>query len=129
MKKKSIATRTRRTQQGLLGTARKVLRTEADAIAALIGRLDTSFERAVELLASTRGRVVVTGMGKSGLVGRKIAATFSSTGTPSFFLHPAEAIHGDMGMLMEGDILVALSYSGETEEILRLLDRVVRPWL
>jgi arabinose-5-phosphate isomerase len=109
-----------------LNSARRVLRTEAAAIASLIARLDSNFERAVELLAETRGRVVVTGMGKSGLVARKIAATFSSTGTPAFFLHPAEAIHGDMGMLAEGDTLVALSYSGETEEILSLLDRVKR---
>jgi arabinose-5-phosphate isomerase len=101
-----------------------VLRTEADAIAALIKRLDSSFERAVALLASTRGRVVVTGMGKSGLVARKIAATFSSTGAPAYFLHPAEALHGDLGMLVAGDTLLALSYSGETEEILRLLSRV-----
>ncbi|HWP86122.1 MAG TPA: KpsF/GutQ family sugar-phosphate isomerase [Terriglobia bacterium] len=116
----------RATRPSPLTTARRVLRTEADAIAALLKRLDNSFERAVELLAATKGRVIVTGMGKSGLVARKIAATFSSTGTPSFFLHPAEAIHGDMGMLTAGDTLVALSYSGETEEILRLLDRVKR---
>jgi arabinose-5-phosphate isomerase len=103
-----------------------VLRTEAAAIEALVARLDASFERAVELLAATKGRVVVTGMGKSGLVARKIAATLSSTGTPAFFLHPAEAIHGDMGMLVDGDALLALSYSGETEEILHLLDRVKR---
>ena len=109
-----------------LATARKVLRTESHAIAALIERLDESFERAVELLAATKGRVVVTGMGKSGLVARKIAATFSSTGTPAFFLHPAEAIHGDMGMLVAGDTVLALSYSGETDEILRLLARIKR---
>jgi arabinose-5-phosphate isomerase len=114
------------TRHPSLNSARKVLRTEAAAIAALITRLDASFEQAVELLAATKGRVVVTGMGKSGLVGRKIAATLSSTGTPAFFLHPAEAIHGDMGMLTPGDTLVALSYSGETEEILRLLDRLKR---
>ena len=119
-KKKSGAVRSS------LATAREVLRTESDAIAALIKRLDRRFERAVELLHATKGRVIITGMGKSGLVARKIAATFSSTGTPAFFLHPAEAIHGDMGMLVEGDLLVALSYSGETEEILRLLDRVKR---
>ncbi len=109
-----------------LSIAREVLRTEAEAIARLIDRLDRSFERAVELLAATKGRVIVTGMGKSGLVAQKIAATFSSTGTPSFFLHPAEAIHGDLGMLVAGDTVVALSYSGETEEILRLLDRIKR---
>ena len=109
-----------------LPTARKVLRTEADAIAALSARLDASFEQVVDLLAATRGRVIVTGMGKSGLVARKIAATFSSTGTPAFFLHPAEAIHGDMGMLVAGDTVLALSYSGETDEILRLLARIKR---
>ena len=109
-----------------LTTAQKVLRIEAEAIARLADRLDSSFERSVDLLAATRGRVIVTGMGKSGLVAKKIAATFSSTGTPSFFLHPAEAIHGDLGMLVAGDTVVALSYSGETEEILRLLDRIKR---
>ena len=114
------------TRHSALQTARKVLRTESDAIAALIGRLDSSFERAVDLLLATKGRVVVTGMGKSGLVARKIAATFSSTGTPSVFLHPAEASHGDMGMLVEGDAVVALSYSGETDEILHLLARIKR---
>ncbi len=109
-----------------LATARTVLEIEAQAIQALIGRLDSRFEKAVDLLVSTQGRVIVTGMGKSGLVARKIAATFASTGTPSFFLHPAEAIHGDLGMLARGDTMVALSYSGETEEILRLLDRIKR---
>ena len=113
-------------ERKILNTARAVLRTEADAIARLIDRLDGSFEHAVGLLAATKGRVIVTGMGKSGLVAKKIAATFSSTGTPSFFLHPAEAIHGDLGMLVTGDTVVALSYSGETEEILRLLDRIQR---
>jgi arabinose-5-phosphate isomerase len=107
-----------------LPTACEVLRAEASAVAALADRLDSAFDRAVELLASTRGRVIVTGMGKSGLVARKIAATCSSTGTPSYFLHPAEALHGDLGMLVAGDTLLALSYSGETEEILRLLGRV-----
>lgn len=110
----------------VLGTARKVLETEARAVAALVERLDSSFERAVELLSGISGRVIVTGMGKSGLVAKKIAATFSSTGTPSFFLHPAEAIHGDLGMMVRGDAVVALSYSGETEELVRLLERIKR---
>lgn len=110
----------------VLDTARKVLETEARAVAALVERLDSSFERAVELLSGISGRVIVTGMGKSGLVAKKIAATFSSTGTPSFFLHPAEAIHGDLGMMVRGDAVVALSYSGETEELIRLLERVKR---
>ena len=109
-----------------LATARKVLQIEAQAIAGLLDRLDGGFERAVDLLAGTKGRVIVTGMGKSGLVAKKIAATFSSTGTPSFFLHPAEATHGDLGMLAAGDTVIALSYSGETDEILRLLDYLKR---
>ncbi len=113
-------------ESGILDTARGVLRTEAEAITRIMERLDGSFERAVEIIAATKGRVIITGMGKSGLVARKIAATFSSTGTPSFFLHPAEAIHGDLGMLVSGDTVIALSYSGETEEILRLLDRIKR---
>ena len=104
-----------------LETARKVLEIEARTLAELVGRLDQRFVRAVELLYACQGRVVVTGMGKSGIIAQKISATFSSTGTPSFFLHPAEAIHGDLGRLVTNDIVVALSYSGETEEILRLL--------
>ena len=116
----------RNASRSALATAREVLRTEADAIAALIGRLDDNFARAVELLAATQGRVIVTGMGKSGLVARKIAATLSSTGTPAFFLHPAEAIHGDLGKLVPGDTVIALSYSGETHEIFRLVDRIKR---
>src|SRR3974390_1538104 len=109
-----------------LESARRVLRIEAAAIQDLQARLDASFERAVELLFSCKGRVVVTGMGKSGLVGRKISGTFSSTGTPSFFLHPAEALHGDLGMLARGDALLAISYGGETPEILNLLETLKR---
>lgn len=109
-----------------LETARKVLEIEAKALEELLGRLDDRFLRAVELLYSCQGRVIVTGMGKSGLIGQKISATLSSTGTPSFFLHPAEALHGDLGSLVRNDVLVALSYSGETEELLRLLDTVKR---
>jgi len=109
-----------------LDSARRVLRIEADAIADLIGRLDSSFDRAVELLLGCAGRVVVTGMGKSGLVGRKISGTLSSTGTPSFFLHPAEALHGDLGMLARGDAVLAISYGGDTPEILNLLDALKR---
>ena len=110
----------------ILKTARKVLETEARTIAELVERLDQNFDRAVETVFACRGRLVVTGMGKSGLIGQKISATFSSTGTPSFFLHPAEALHGDLGRLVPGDVLLALSYSGETEEVLRLLDTVGR---
>jgi arabinose-5-phosphate isomerase len=109
-----------------LETARKVLEIEARALSDLVARLDESFMHAVDLLMACRGRVVVTGMGKSGLVGQKISATLSSTGTPSFFLHPAEALHGDLGRLVRHDVLLALSYSGETEELLRLLDTVKR---
>jgi len=109
-----------------LETARKVLEIEAKTLGDLVARLDERFTRAVELLMACRGRVVVAGMGKSGLVGQKISATLSSTGTPSFFLHPAEALHGDLGRLVRHDVLLALSYSGETEELLRLLDTVKR---
>ena len=106
--------------------ARKVLQTEAAAILALVPRLDDRFDNAVELLQSCRGRVILTGMGKSGIVCRKIAATLTSTGTPSFFLHPAEAIHGDLGVIQSDDVIVALSYSGETGEILRLFETIRR---
>jgi arabinose-5-phosphate isomerase len=109
-----------------LDTARRVLRIEAAALNDLLLRLDASFERAVELLLACKGRVVVIGMGKSGLIGRKIAATFSSTGTPSVFLHPAEAVHGDLGMLMRDDLVLAVSYGGETEEIVALLETIKR---
>lgn len=109
-----------------LETARRVLRIEAQAIEGLLGRLDARFDKAVELLFQCKGRVVVTGIGKSGLIGRKVAATFSSTGTPSLFLHPAEAHHGDLGMLVRADVLLAISYGGETQEIIALLDTVKR---
>ncbi|HYH00618.1 MAG TPA: KpsF/GutQ family sugar-phosphate isomerase [Terriglobales bacterium] len=107
-----------------------VIRIEAEALRALADRvagpMSAAFQTAVEKLNCCAGRVVVTGMGKSGIIGRKIAATFSSTGTPSLFLHPAEAIHGDLGMLVQGDVVLALSMSGETEEILRLLATIKR---
>jgi arabinose-5-phosphate isomerase len=106
--------------------ARRVLELEARSILDLVPRLGDGFDRALELLHGCRGRVVVTGMGKSGLIGAKIAATFSSTGTPSVFLHPAEAVHGDIGMLMTGDLALAISYSGETEELVRLLEILKR---
>jgi arabinose-5-phosphate isomerase len=109
-----------------LDSARRVLEIEAKALSEVAGRLDKGFERAVDTLFGCHGRVVVTGMGKSGIIGRKISATLSSTGTPSFFLHAAEALHGDLGRLVPDDVLVALSYSGETEELLRLLDTVKR---
>jgi arabinose-5-phosphate isomerase len=107
-------------------TARRVLRIEAQAIQDVMARLDGTFERAVELLFACKARVAVTGMGKSGIVGRKISATLSSTGTPSFFLHPAEALHGDLGMLAAGDVILSVSYGGETREIIELLDALKR---
>jgi arabinose-5-phosphate isomerase len=109
-----------------IALAKKVLQTEAAAILALVERLDDRFEQAVRLLLHCRGRVIVTGMGKSGIICRKIAATLTSTGTPAFFLHPAEAIHGDLGVLQAEDVIVALSYSGETDELLRLLETIKR---
>lgn len=109
-----------------LDLARKVLRTEAAAILGLVERIDATFDRAVQLLYDCDGRVIVTGMGKSGLICRKIAATLSSTGTSAWFLHPAEAIHGDLGAIRENDVVIALSHSGETEELLRLLESIRR---
>ena len=114
------------TTSPLLELARKVLRTEAAAIESLVDRVDAGFERAVQLLFECRGRVVVTGMGKSGIICRKIAATLSSTGTAAFFLHPAEAIHGDLGALRDDDVVLAVSYSGETGELIRLLESLRR---
>lgn len=105
----------------LLEHAKKVLRIESDAIAELIGRLDERFVQAVELLHGCRGRVVLTGMGKSGFIAQKIAATFASTGTPALYLHPAEGVHGDLGMVVRGDVVLAISNSGETDEIIELL--------
>jgi len=109
-----------------LETAKRVLRIEAEAIQGLAARLDALFELALETLLACKGRVVVTGMGKSGLIGRKISATFSSTGTPSVFLHPAEALHGDLGMMLSGDAVLAISYSGDTEEIVALVPTIKR---
>lgn len=106
--------------------ARRVLETEAAAILALVPRLDERFDRAVSLLRECRGHVILTGMGKSGIICRKIAATLSSTGTAAIFLHPAEAIHGDLGVIRSDDTVMALSYSGETGEILRLLETIRR---
>lgn len=107
-------------------TARRVLNIEAEAVAALAARLDEGFDRAVDLLVGCKGRVVVAGMGKSGIVCRKIAATLSSTGTPAYFLHPAEALHGDIGLLVAGDVVLVVSNSGETEELVRCLELMRR---
>jgi len=109
-----------------LETAKRVLRIESEAIAGLIDRLDARFEQAVETLFTCKGRVVVTGMGKSGLIGRKISATFASVGTPSFFLHAAEAAHGDLGMLANDDVVLAISISGETQELLDMIETLKR---
>ena len=105
----------------LLERAAEVLRNESNGILSLIDRLDGNFVRAVELLRDCTGKVVVTGVGKSGHICAKIAATLASTGTPAFFLHSGEALHGDLGMVMQGDVIVAVSNSGETDEILKLL--------
>ena len=105
----------------ILTRATKALRTEIAGLEGLLNRLDGSFEKAVQMVLNCKGKLVVTGMGKSGHIGQKISATFSSTGTPSFFLHPAEAIHGDLGMVEPTDIVLALSNSGNTEEVVRLL--------
>lgn len=113
-------------KQQRLALAREVLHTEADAIIALSDRLGDDFLAAVELVLQCQGRVVVTGIGKSGHIGNKIAATLASTGTPSFFMHPAEAAHGDLGMITERDIMLALSNSGESAEVIALLPAVKR---
>lgn len=107
--------------ENILDIAKRVLKIEADAILALTDKLNSNFEEAVNTIFKSKGRVVVTGMGKSGLVGKKIAATLASTGTPAFFLHPAEAIHGDIGMVTAEDVIIAISNSGETEELVGLI--------
>ena len=109
-----------------LSLARKVLQTEAAAILALADRLDERFAAAATLVGDCKGRVILTGMGKSGIVCRKIAATLSSTGTPALFLHPAEALHGDLGVIRKEDVVIALSYSGENEELVRILEALKR---
>ena len=110
----------------LIARGRRVLNTEAEAVAALEHRLDESFAMACDLLLACEGRIVVTGMGKSGHIGSKIAATLASTGSPAFFLHPAEAIHGDVGMITAGDVVLAISNSGETDELLTILPIIKR---
>jgi len=110
----------------IISHGKRVLQIEAEAISALVDRLDDRFERAVELCYFCKGRIVVTGMGKSGLIARKISATLASTGTTAFFLHPAEGSHGDFGMVSKEDVFIALSNSGETDEVLRLLPSIKR---
>jgi arabinose-5-phosphate isomerase len=113
-------------QDDLLALARQVLDIESRAVAQLKSRLDSSFTAACELCLQTRGRVVVTGMGKSGHIARKISATLASTGTPSFYVHPAEASHGDLGMITPNDLLLAVSYTGETDEVITILPLIKR---
>ena len=110
----------------IIDVARNTLKIEADAVLALHDRINGEFCRAVELILACKGRLVISGMGKSGLICQKIAATMASTGTPALFLHPAEGIHGDLGMLMKGDVVLAVSNSGETEEIVRILPVIKR---
>lgn len=114
------------TQHAYLALGIAVLKAEAEAVAELIDRLDSGFEQACELILSCKGRIVVTGMGKSGHIGNKIAATLASTGSPAFFMHPGEASHGDLGMITEHDLVIALSNSGETSEITLLLPMLKR---
>jgi arabinose-5-phosphate isomerase len=109
-----------------LEEAKRVLRVEAQSILELVERIDENFSQAVDLLYTCKGKVVLMGMGKSGLVGRKISSTFASTGTPSFFLHPAEGLNGDFGMLAKEDVIIAISYSGETRELLEVLPLIKR---
>ncbi len=119
-----MSDRLSRTGKMIIEQARKVLEIEAKAVHDLISRVDANFEKAVKIIFSCRGRVIVSGIGKSGLVGRKIAATLASTGTPAFYLHPAEGLHGDLGMVMKSDCLLAISYSGETTELAQILPLV-----
>ena len=110
----------------MIETAKRVLQIEAEAVLALQSRIDGAFTKAVKMILDCHGKVVVSGMGKSGLICQKIAATMASTGTPTFFLHPAEGIHGDLGMLSKGDVVIAVSYSGETDEVCRILPVIKR---
>src|SRR5574344_1587348 len=106
--------------------AKEVLQIEADSVLALKDRINADFEKAIEILYACKGRVIITGMGKSGHIGRKIAATLSSTGTPSYFLHPAESTHGDSGLITRDDVIIGISNSGETQELLNLLPLIKR---
>ena len=114
------------TKKEILAAASEVLEIEAAAVRALGERLDDEFVRAVDLVCRTKSRIIVLGMGKSGLVGRKIAATLASCGTPAMFVHPAEAGHGDLGIILKKDVILAVSYSGETREIVDLLGFIKR---
>jgi arabinose-5-phosphate isomerase len=115
-----------KSEKEIIQIGQEVLNTEAKAVSTLIPKLDQNFSRAVELLSQKKTRVIVTGMGKSGLIGRKVAATLTSCGTPAAFIHPAEAGHGDLGMILKNDVIIAISYSGETREICDLLEFIKR---
>src|SRR4030042_551155 len=110
----------------ILKTAKRVLKIEAESILNLIDKINDNFVRAVDVISTCKGKVVLTGIGKSGFISKKIASTFASTGTPAFFLHPAEGVHGDLGAMTAGDVVIAVSNSGETEEILRMLPVIRR---
>ena len=112
--------------KGIIASAKRALKTESDSVAALIDRVDENFAYVVDLIDRCSSHLIVTGMGKSGLIGKKVAATFSSIGIPAFFLHAAEGSHGDVGLISRGDVVIAISNSGETEEILRLLPAISR---
>ncbi|MGI9339836.1 MAG: SIS domain-containing protein, partial [Psychrobacter sp.] len=114
------------THEQFIATAIEAINTEKAALSLLTEQIDDRFAQACDIILACQGRLVVTGMGKSGLIGRKIAATFASTGTPAFFMHPGEAGHGDLGMLVRGDVLLAISNSGESDEIKTLLPVVKR---
>ncbi len=126
MKKKIVFQERNQLSKNPLSIGKTVLKEEKKALEDLIEALDENFNKAVELILDTKGKVIVTGMGKSGLIGKKIAATLASTGTPSFFLHPAEAIHGDLGMISREDLVLAISNSGETPELLAIIPTIKR---
>ncbi len=108
-------------QNSRLAVARRVFQTEIESLQQVINQLDKAFDEAVELILQTQGKIIVSGIGKSGLIGKKIVATFSSTGTPAYFLHPSEAFHGDLGIISQHDILILISFSGETDEVLKII--------
>ena len=114
------------TKEDIIKVGQEVLEIESRAVGALVPKLDQSFALAVDLLFHTKSRIIVTGMGKSGLIGRKVAATLASCGTPAIYIHPADAGHGDLGMILKDDVIVAITYSGETREIVDLLDFMKR---
>ena len=108
-------------QNSKLGTAQRVFQTEIESLQAVAKHLDETFDQAVELIVNTKGKVIVSGIGKSGLIGKKIVATLSSTGTPAYFLHPSEAFHGDLGIISKEDVIILISFSGETDEVLKVI--------